>query len=317
MALPDFVDALGGGCYAIDTGFERPLFDAAYLIVERGRAAFIDTGTSHAVPRLLAALNALEVPREHVEWVVPTHVHLDHAGGVGLLMQSLPNARVAVHPRGERHLADPSALYAGATAVYGEAEMARSYGAPIGVERTRIIATHDGMTLTVGGRALEFAHTPGHALHHHCIWDARTRTWFTGDTFGLSYPQFVSGAGRWLTPTAAPVQFEPQSLKASVVRLLERNPLALCVTHFGRVPHAPHMGPLLLSQIDELADIGQRLRSADERHRKLRDALRAMYEQRLAQHGFGDVPAQLKLLEMDVELNAQGLACWLDRESRY
>ena len=313
--LPEFVEPLGDGLYAIDTGFERPRFDAAYLIVDSGRVAFVDTGTNHAVPRLLAALEALQIQVDAVDWVIPTHVHLDHAGGAGLLMRSLPLARMAVHPRGERHMVDPSALYAGACAVYGEAEMERSYGRPVGVEPARIISTHDGMTLTLGTRVLEFIDTPGHARHHHCVWDARTRTWFTGDTFGLGYPEMVNGNGHWVTPTAAPVQFDPEPLKASVARLLAHEPRALCVTHYGRVLHAPHLGPLLLSQIDEMAAIGNRLRDAPERHTRLREAFVSMYRHRLAEHGFTDVEARLPLMAMDVELNAQGLACWLDRKS--
>jgi glyoxylase-like metal-dependent hydrolase (beta-lactamase superfamily II) len=126
--LPDFLQPLGDGVYAIDTGFHRPNFDAAYLMVQDGRAAFIDTGTNHSVPRLLASLTALGLAPQAVDWVIPTHVHLDHAGGVGLLMQQLPNARVLVHARGARHMIDPSALWAGALAVYGPEEMARSYG---------------------------------------------------------------------------------------------------------------------------------------------------------------------------------------------
>jgi len=311
--LPDFVDALGDGVYAIDTGFVRTRFDAAYLIVDRGRAAFVDTGTNHSVPRLLAALRALELDVDAVDWVIPTHVHLDHAGGAGLLMRSLPRARMAVHPRGRRHMVDPSALVAGATAVYGKEAMARSYGVPVGVDAARTVATADGMTLTLGTRVLEFIDTPGHARHHHCIWDARTRTWFTGDTFGLGYPELVNGRGHWVTPTSAPVQFDPEPLKASVARLLARAPAALCVTHFGRVPNAPHLGPLLASQIDEMAALGERLRRADDRHARLCDAMRAMYMHRLAEHGFADLDAALALLADDVEINAQGLEAWLDR----
>ena len=121
--------------------------------------------------------------------------------------------------------------------------------------------------------------------------------------------------GRWVTPTAAPVQFDPAPLKASVARLLARAPAALCVTHYGRVPYAPHLGALLLEQLDQMATIVERLRDAPERHQRLRDGLRRMYEHRLAQHGFADVAACIALLEMDIELNAQGLACWLDRKS--
>jgi glyoxylase-like metal-dependent hydrolase (beta-lactamase superfamily II) len=314
--LPAFVEPLGDDLTVIDTGFERPHFDAAYLVVDSGRAAFIDTGTNHAVPRLLAALQALGLRTDAVDWVIPTHVHLDHAGGAGLLMQSLANARLVVHPRGERHMVDPSVLYAGATAVYGEAEMARSYGRPVGVDPARVVVTGEATTLTLGTRLLEFMHTPGHARHHHCIWDARSRTWFTGDTFGLSYPQLVNHNGRWITPTCAPVQFEPEPLKASVARLLERNPAALCVTHYGRVPNAAHLKRLLLDQIDDLAAIGERQRHADNRHQALCSELTALYRRRLNEHGFADVNAAMRWLAMDVEINAQGLASWLDRASR-
>ena len=125
-ALPSFVEAVGDGIHVVDTGFQRERFDAAYLIVERGRAAFVDTGTNYGVPRLLAALDALGLTRDAVDYVIATHVHLDHAGGVGLLMQQLPEAQLVVHPRGARHMVDPTALYQGALAVYGAAEMARS-----------------------------------------------------------------------------------------------------------------------------------------------------------------------------------------------
>ena len=104
---------------AIDTGFHRPRFDAAYLIVENGRGAFVDSGTNHSVPRLLATVNAVGLKPEDVDLVIATHVHLDHAGGIGTLMEQLPNARLVAHPRGARHLIDPQHLVKGATAVYG------------------------------------------------------------------------------------------------------------------------------------------------------------------------------------------------------
>ena len=127
----------GHGISAIDTGFFRPQFDASHLIVENGRAAFVDTGTNYSVPRLLDELHARQLGVEAVDYVILTHVHLDHAGGAGLLMRELPNARAVIHPRGVRHMVDPSALIAGATAVYGAEEIRRSYGelVPIPAER--------------------------------------------------------------------------------------------------------------------------------------------------------------------------------------
>jgi glyoxylase-like metal-dependent hydrolase (beta-lactamase superfamily II) len=312
---PDFVEPLGDDIYAVDTGFHRPRFDAAYLIVDSGRAAFIDTGTNFAVPRLLAALHAVGLEPDAVDWVIPTHVHLDHAGGAGLLMHSLPRARMAVHPRGAPHMIDPSALHAGATAVYGAQEMARSYGELVGVDKTRVDTTADGMTLALAGRVLEFIDTPGHARHHHCIWDARSRCWFTGDTFGLSYPEFINHNGRWILPTSTPVQFEPEPLKSSVRRLLAREPAGICLTHFGRIDEVQRLGALLLEQIDEMVVIARRNQHSSDRHAALNCELTEVYRRRLADHGIADIDANLALLGLDIELNAQGIGSWLDRSS--
>lgn len=316
MALP-FVEPLGDGLFTIDTGFHRPRFDAAFLIVERGRAAFVDTGTHFGVPRLLAALADQGLGVDAVDWVIPTHVHLDHAGGVGTLMQHLPHARVAVHPRGARHMIDPAALWQGALQVYGEAEMQRSYGQLVPVPEQRVVPTADGMVIELGGRPLEFIDTPGHARHHHCIWDARTRGWFTGDTFGLSYREYdVPGRGAWILPTSTPVQFEPEALKQSIERLLARDPQAMYLTHYSRVTDVRRLGDLLFEQLDAMVALGQRLKAAPDRHAALKDALVALYRAQLQRHGVGDVEAGIAALAMDVELNAQGIGIWLDRADR-
>ena len=313
--MPDYVQPLPNGIVAIDTGFLRPGFDAAYLIVERGRAAFVDTGTNFAVPRLLAALGAAGLQPVDVDWLIVTHVHLDHAGGAGLLMQSLPNARLVVHARGARHMIDPSALFAGARAVYGDAEMARSYGALVPVPADRVVATHDGLSLDLGGRPLQFLDTPGHARHHHAVWDASSRGFFTGDTFGLSYREFDVAGRPWLTPTATPVQFEPEPLKASVRRLLGFAPECMYLTHFGRVADVARLGGQMLEHIDALVALARQCAgSGEQRHALLRELLGGFYLDRLAAHGcrLGEASV-LDLLDMDIELNAQGLAIWLDR----
>jgi glyoxylase-like metal-dependent hydrolase (beta-lactamase superfamily II) len=314
--LPDFVEALDAGVHVVDTGFHRPHFDAAYLLVNEGRAAFIDTGTNHAVPRLLAAVQALGLGVDAVDYVIPTHVHLDHAGGAGLLMQQLPNARLVVHPRGARHMIDPGALYQGALAVYGQAEMDRSYGALVPVPAERVLATHDGQVIELAGRPLEFTDTPGHARHHHCVWDAASRGWFTGDTFGLSYREFDTLEGPWIMPTSTPVQFEPDALKASIQRLLAKQPRWIYLTHYGRVGEVQRLGEMLLDQIDAMVILGEALRDAPDRHERLKRGLLALYTSRLAAHGITDAAQIASLLALDVELNAQGLAIWLDKPPR-
>jgi glyoxylase-like metal-dependent hydrolase (beta-lactamase superfamily II) len=313
-ALPDFLQPLDRGLYLVDTGFKHEHFDAAYLLVDNGHAAFIDTGTNHSVPRFLAALDALGLPREAVDFVIPTHVHLDHAGGVGLLMQSLPRAELLVHPLGARHMIDPSKLMAGATAVYGEEEIARSYGTVIGVPAERVRESHDGMDLLVGQRRLHLIDTPGHARHHHCIWDEATRGWFTGDTFGLSYREFDTAHGAYLLPTTSPVQFDPEALRHSVQRLLAKEPEAMYLTHFGRVANVPQLAQQLLDQLDAMVAIGHRLKDAPGRHDRLVEALKALYLGRLAEHGVPTDHRSEELLAVDIELNAQGLGIWLDKK---
>jgi len=314
IARPAFVDVLDHGIHVIDTGFHRPRFDAAFLIVEKGRAAFVDTGTNHAVPRLLAALDAAGLAPEAVEMVIATHVHLDHAGGVGLLMQELPRARLIAHPRGARHLVDPARLVRSATAVYGPEEIERSYGTLVHVGADRVLKTADGMTLELAGRPLVFLDTPGHAMHHHCIWDERSRSFFTGDTFGLSYREFDTPRGAWIMPTTTPVQFQPDALRRSIGRMLAYSPQRLLLTHYGAVREVPRLAGLFLAQLDEMVALARALARAHDRHAALKRGLEAIHLKSLRAHGvtLGDERIR-ELLALDLELNAQGIGIWLDR----
>ena len=312
-----FVQSLAHGIHVIDTGFHRPVFDASYLIVENGRGAFVDTGTNDSVPRLLAALTAAGLAHDAVDYVIATHVHLDHAGGVGLLMQQLPRAQLVVHPLGAQHLIDPSRLMNSARTVYGDAEVARTYGTVIGVPAERVLRTADGMTLELAGRPLQFLDTPGHARHHHCIWDARSRGFFTGDTFGLSYREFDTAKGAWLMPTTTPVQFEPEPLRRSIQRMLAYAPECLHLTHYGRVTEVPRLADLFLTQLDAMVALAHSLHDDEWRHAALMEGLLAIHLTSLRAHGCTLSDAQVRdLLALDLELNAQGLAVWLNRRRR-
>jgi glyoxylase-like metal-dependent hydrolase (beta-lactamase superfamily II) len=308
---------IGHGIHAIDTAFHRDHFDAAYLVVENGRAAFVDCGTNHSVPLLLAALADAGLTPEDVDWLLVTHVHLDHAGGAGALMSELPNARLVVHPRGAAHMIDPSKLIAGTTAVYGEEEMARSYGRIVGVPEVRVVVAEDGHVVDLNGRPLLCIDTPGHARHHFCVWDARSQGWFTGDTFGLSYRELDSVAGAFVLPTTTPVQFEPEALKASIDRLLSYHPQSMYLTHYGPVSDVGKLARDLREQIDAMVAIGKACDGQPDRHARIRDALAALYVGRARAHGCPlDDAGVLQVLGMDIELNAQGMASWLDREKR-
>ena len=311
-----FVEAIGNGIRVVDTGFHRPLFDAAYLIVERGRAAFVDTGTNDAVPRLLAALAGAGVGVDAVDYVIATHVHLDHAGGAGLLMRHLPNARLVVHRRGARHLVDPRHLIRSATGVYGEEEIARSYGSLVPVPAERVVTTGDNTTIELAGRALRFLDTPGHAMHHHCIWDEASRAFFTGDTFGLSYRDFDTALGAWVMPTTTPVQFEPDALRTSIGRMLAFEPRWMYLTHYGRVGDVARLGALLLGQLDAVVAFARTTMPGPDRHDVLVSGLEAIHLASLRAHGVTLADERIReLLALDLELNAQGLAIWLDRRT--
>lgn len=307
---------LGHGITAIDTGFVRPRFDAAYLIASSGRAAFIDTGTNDALPRLLGAIERAGLTPEAVDYLIVTHVHLDHAGAAGSLLQLLPNARLVVHPRGAPHMIDPTALVKGASAVYGEEQVARIYGVVQPVPAERVLTTHDGQVLMLGGRPLLFIDTPGHARHHHCIWDEASRGWFTGDSFGISYPELVTPSGRYIFPTTTPVQFDPEAAKHSVQRLMERAPECMYITHYGRVDGVSALAGQLLEQIDAMVAVA-RAPHAGERHAAIKAGLGALYRGRWqAQGGSLDAARMDEALALDLELNAQGLGVWLDRANR-
>lgn len=312
--MQDFLINLGNGVFAIDTGYVRPRFDAAYLIVEAGRAAFIDCGVNHNLQRMLQALDRVGVAREAVDFIVPTHVHLDHAGGAGALMQALPNARLLTHQRGLRHLIDPTQLWAGASAVYGEDEMERSYGRLIAVPAERAAALGDNEVFELAGRRIQALDTPGHARHHICLWDAKSRSVFTGDTFGISYREFDTARGPWIFPTSSPVQFDPEDMKASVRRLAALQPHRVCLTHFGALGDADCLAQQLVTLIDATVALVEPLRHAEDRHEKLKAELSGLYLESLASYGSQLAPERcLDLLAMDIELNAQGIAIWLDR----
>jgi glyoxylase-like metal-dependent hydrolase (beta-lactamase superfamily II) len=176
-----------GGVNAIDADFHREHMAACYMVEAESEVAFIEVGTNSSTPRLMKVLENRGWQPEDVSLVIVTHVHLDHAGGAGSLMQLLPNATFLVHPYGARHMIDPAKLEAGARGVYGDELFDKTYGKLIPIEEHRLRIMEDGDEITFGNRQLRFMDSPGHARHHFCVFDSLTNGWFTGDTFGLSY----------------------------------------------------------------------------------------------------------------------------------
>ncbi|MCL2591283.1 MAG: MBL fold metallo-hydrolase [Betaproteobacteria bacterium] len=299
--------------YAVDSGYVRPCLAAVHLIVEGGRVAVVDTTHNHSLPRFLAALAELGLTPEAVDYIFLTHVHLDHAGGSGAYMARLPNAKLVVHPDGARHMIDPSRLYASTVAVYGPENTRSLYGELVPVSADRVIEASDGQVFSLAGRPLQCLFTPGHAKHHLCLWDERARACFTGDTFGIAYRELYINGKPFLIPATTPTQFDPETMKDSIRRLLALQPKAMYLTHFSRVDNVERLGEQLLRRIDDFAALAEVAPGTGEDRKK---AIHQAIERYLLAEASAMCQQEFApMLSGDMELNAQGLAMWVERKS--
>jgi len=305
---------LNDGITAIDTEYARALQDASHLIIEDGRAAFVDTGTNSSVPLLIDALHQQNLDVSEVDYVFLTHIHLDHAGGAGLLMQELPNAACVVHPRGLAHMIDPTRLIAGTEAVYGAAETREMYGDIQPIDEARCVAPTDEQWFDLNGRKMQALYTEGHALHHYCLNDPASCGVFTGDSFGVSYRELDTAAGEVVFPTSTPTHFDPDAAHASVDRIMACQPKQLYLTHYSRVRNLDRLARDMHSGIDAYVEMALANKDAEDQQAALQPAMSDYLKSCAREHGFaGDDSALQAILEIDIRLNTQGLISWLQR----
>jgi len=325
MTVSASITQLNDGIIAIDTEYARPMQDASHLIMESGKAAFVDTGANSSVPLLLDALDQQGLNVADVETLFLTHVHLDHAGGAGLLMQQLPNARCVLHPRGAPHMIDPSKLIAGTEAVYGKDKTHEIYGEILPVDEGRIDVAEDGQWFELNGRPLQTVFTEGHAKHHYVLNDPTSRGVFTGDSFGVSYRETDTANGAIILPTTTPIDFDPDEAHKSVDRIMACKPDYVYVTHYSRVDDLQRLAADMHQGIDDYVAIAlQAERTNDAAGGDLNDRQQALEEKmfdymydRLARHGFkGDREMLMSIMKVDVVLNSQGLNVWLNRRKK-
>ncbi|WP_420467257.1 MBL fold metallo-hydrolase [Panacagrimonas sp.] len=306
------------GIHSLDSGYVRPRLDAIHLIVHEGRAAFVDTGTGHSVPLMLAALAHLGLEVDAVDYVILTHVHLDHAGGAGRLMQHLPRARLVVHPRGAPHMIAPAKLWAATVAVYGEERARHDYGELVPVARERVTEATDGFAVELAGRRLSFLDTPGHARHHICVHDHHAHALFTGDTFGLSYRELDRGGRAFIFPTTTPTQFDPEALRASVDRVLACSPRAIYLTHYSEITDIARLGADLHRLIDAHETLGLQWAQCDDRAQREAGLTAGVHRIVVdeARRSGSDEALWVETFVNDIPLNAQGLGAWLDYRNK-
>lgn len=311
------IETLSHGIHCIDSGYYRPQLAAVYLVVDAGEAAVIETATTLTLPTVLAALEQCGVAPEQVRWIMPTHVHLDHAGGAGALLARCPNATLVVHPLGARHLIDPSRLIAGTIAVYGEQRMHELYGEIVPAPAERVREAPDGSRWQLGRRELLVRDTPGHARHHYGIWDEASRGWFSGDVYGIAYRELYCHGAPFVMPTTTPVQFEFDAMLSSIELLMAAEPRYCYLTHFGRIEASAVHARSLQRQLREYLRLTHASTPGEARQQQLADALFDYTLGLLRAAGNERSESELReLLRMDMQLNAQGLLMWLQRQQR-
>jgi len=291
------------GVVQIDTllgGWER--VTAGYL-VEGRRPVLVETGSQSSVPVLLAGLADLGVSPTDLAGVAVTHVHLDHAGGVGDVARTFPGATVYVHEKGARHLVDPTRLVASAAMVYGSL-LDDLYGRLDPTPAERIQVLHDGDQVDIGaGRLLTAIDSPGHAKHHLALHDSDTGLLFAGDAVGVRLPD----AGV-LRPATPPPDFDLDQALASLRRFADRSPTGVALAHYGLVPAPTEIFDEAAETLRHWAEVAE---AAWQRGADVAEALLAAFADGLG----GVARAEREKLETlnGVHSNAAGLRRWLER----
>jgi glyoxylase-like metal-dependent hydrolase (beta-lactamase superfamily II) len=295
----------------IDCDARTPQFTAAYLRLAGKECAFIETETSHARPKLLAALTESGHTVEDVRWIVVTHAHLDHAAGAGGLLAACPRATLLAHPRAAKHLIDPAKLVKSATAVYGAERFDKLYGKIEPIPKERVRALEDGETFELGSATLRVLHTAGHANHHFVVDDPATESVYTGDSFGLVYPA-LQKHGLFALATTSPTNFDAKEARISIDRIRGLGEKYACLTHFGASTDIDGIAKQLHAWIDRadawVEEAARGRETVEVITERLRTAWREAIERESESRGLRFGAAEWEMLAMDIDLNAQGLA---------
>jgi glyoxylase-like metal-dependent hydrolase (beta-lactamase superfamily II) len=222
---------IGKNLYLIDlrTGGFRKLIASYVLLGEE--ILIVETGPTSSIPNLLSGLKELGVKAQDVAYVALTHIHIDHGGGVGTLLRTLPNAKVLVHPKGAAHLVDPSKLWLASQKTLGE--VAGMFGEPEPVAQDRVVAVSDGATFDLGkGLQIKAVEAPGHASHNMGFYEHLNEAIFPGDAAGAYLREFDT-----VFPTTPP-PFRPDIALASLDKMIGLNPKVVCYSHFGEATDA-------------------------------------------------------------------------------
>ena len=296
------INEIAPGVLEIDTllgGWKNAT--AGYLITGE-RPLLIETGSQSSVATLMRALKHIGIDHDGLAGVAVTHIHLDHAGGIGDIARAFPNAKVYVHELGARHLIDPSRLIDSASRVYGDL-LDSLYGRLDPTDPERIVVLYDDDIVDVGNRAVRAIDSPGHAKHHLAFLDETSGLLFAGDALGVQLPD-----GGVLRPATPPADFDFAKAINSMRRFSTLRPAGIALTHYGLIPLHPD---------DLLAEAEARLREwvgvAEEAHSRGEDIDAALSAEFAQQNDDIDLEQRSRIETLNgIHSNAAGLRRWIE-----
>jgi len=219
---------VSGRAYMIDTiGAGDSSTVAVYVVRGARKTALVDCGFASSYGNILRGLRDLGVEPSKVDYLIPTHVHLDHAGGAGHLIKYMPKAKVIAHEKAAPHLVDPTKLVEGASALFGP-KLVEMYGKPVPIDKNRVQAVGEESHLDLGGASLTTLYAPGHAPHQISVFYEEEHLLFSADAVGIILPAFPT-----LLPTTPPPSLDPVKLGQTLERFRQMDPKMLLVPHFG------------------------------------------------------------------------------------
>lgn len=305
---------LGQNVWLIDLYDQGTPYRTGAYLIKGPSPVLIDTGSGRTLDHLIDGLKACGLEPSDLRYIIPTHVHLDHAGGAGHLMERAPAAQLIVHPRGARHMVDPTRLWQGATAVYGH-ETASMFGSVVPIEQGRVVIKQHLETLTLEDRTLTFFDSPGHANHHFTLLDPKSDALFAGDALGIRYVKAFTGLDfDWVMPSTSPIDFNPERLRQTV-NMLKAVPFSKVYHgHFG-VSGKEEACREVVRYGDKMAEWIKHVYQPEIDVNRLTEELaRWTVEQlRLDGHPCDACPEALRL---DLFLNSLGLKVYLERANR-
>lgn len=293
--------------YLID-GFDlgKPERTGTYVIDEQ-ELTLIETGPSPSIKYVKKGLDSLGFSLDQVKYIIVTHIHLDHAGGVGLLIKDCPNAQVVVHPKGARHLVDPKRLAAGARAVYGDS-FAELFDPVVPVPEEKLLIKGEGDELVIGPECtLEFLDTPGHAKHHFSIYDPVSNGIFTGDTVGIRYDQLIRDGINFFLPSTSPNHFDPEAMQQAINRIRDLHVDRIYYGHFGMTKSIGEALDQASLWLDVFVGEGEKIFAAGEGYAELATRLLYRVKEYLRTLNVPDDHDVYNLINLDMQVSALGI----------